>query len=114
MCGICGVVERDRARRVDPGVLDRMTDVLEHRGPDGRGTALFGNVGLGNRRLAIIDLEGGDQPMASADGRLTITYNGELYNYVELRSDLQQRGYPLRTHSDTEVLLGLYAVHGLE
>ena len=114
MCGICGVVERDRERPVDLAALDRMTDVLEHRGPDGRGTALFGNVGLGNRRLAIIDREGGDQPMRSADGRLTITYNGELYNYLELRTDLLGLGYPLRTHSDTEVLLGLYAVHGLD
>jgi asparagine synthase (glutamine-hydrolysing) len=114
MCGICGIVERDRSQPVDAAALDRMTDVLEHRGPDGRGVAVFANVGLGNRRLAIIDREGGDQPMRSADGRLTITYNGELYNYLELRADLLARGYVLRTHSDTEVLLGLYAVHGLD
>ncbi len=113
MCGIAGIVLRDRRAAVDPAVLDRMTDVLEHRGPDDRGAEIWGNVGFGNRRLSIIDIEGGHQPMQAADGDLWITYNGELYNYLELRSDLLQRGGRLRTHSDTEVILGLYAVYGL-
>jgi asparagine synthase (glutamine-hydrolysing) len=115
MCGIAGMVLRDRRGTVDPRMLDRMTDVLVHRGPDDRGTQIVGNVGLGNRRLAIIDIAGGHQPMSSPDGDLWITYNGELYNYVELRDDLVAQGYPLRTdHSDTEVILALYAIHGVE
>jgi asparagine synthase (glutamine-hydrolysing) len=114
MCGIAGIVMKDRGAPVDAATLDRMTDVLVHRGPDDRGTEIFRNVGLGNRRLSIIDLEGGHQPLATPDGELWITYNGELYNYLELRTELLQRGYPLRTHSDTEVLLGLYACYGLE
>ena len=114
MCGIAGIVLKDRGARPDARMLDRMTDVLVHRGPDDRGTEILGNVGLGNRRLSIIDLEGGHQPMSTADGELWITYNGELYNYLELRSELLQQGYPLRTHSDTEVLLALYACYGLD
>src|SRR5581483_3120604 len=114
MCGIAGIVLRDRDARVDQATLDRMTDVLVHRGPDDRGTSVFGNVGLGNRRLSIIDIEGGHQPLATPDGELWITYNGELYNYLELRTDLLQQGVRLRTHLDTEVLLNLYAVYGLD
>jgi asparagine synthase (glutamine-hydrolysing) len=113
MCGIAGIVLADRRGAIDAGTLWRMTDALAHRGPDDRGVEVRGNVGLGNRRLAIIDIEGGSQPMSGADGALSITYNGELYNYLELRSELLQRGYRLRTHSDTEVVLGLYAVFGL-
>jgi asparagine synthase (glutamine-hydrolysing) len=99
---------------VDSTVLAAMTDVLEHRGPDDRGVATWGNIGLGNRRLAIIDIDGGHQPMETPDGKLAITYNGELYNYVELRTELQRRGFELRTHSDTEVILQLYACFGLQ
>ena len=113
MCGIAGIVLKDRRAHVDQRVLDRMTDVLTHRGPDDRGTEILGNIGLGNRRLSIIDIEGGHQPLSTPDGELWITYNGELYNYVELRAELLERGYPLRTHSDTEVLLALYAEHGI-
>src|SRR6266571_158069 len=113
MCGIAGIVSKDRRAEVDPRVLGRMTDVLTHRGPDDRGTEILGNIGLGNRRLSIIDIEGGHQPLSTPDGELWITYNGELYNYVELRAELIERGYPLRTHSDTEVLLALYAEHGI-
>jgi asparagine synthase (glutamine-hydrolysing) len=113
MCGLAGIVLKDRAAEVDRATLDRMTDILVHRGPDDRGVELFGNVGLGNRRLSIIDLEGGHQPLSTPDGELWITYNGELYNYLELRTDLLQQGYRLRTHSDTEVLLNLYACYGL-
>ena len=113
MCGIAGIVLKDRRARVDLAQLERMTDVLTHRGPDARGVEIHGNVGLGNRRLSIIDLEGGHQPLSTADGELWITYNGELYNYVELREELLEQGYPLRTHSDTEVLLALYARDGL-
>ena len=114
MCGICGIVLKDRERPVDQGTLDKMTDILVHRGPDDRGTRIWGNVGLGNRRLSIIDLEGGHQPMGDPERKIWVTFNGELYNYIELRSDLIQRGFRLRTYSDTEVLLYLYACYGLD
>ncbi|MBM4442456.1 MAG: asparagine synthase (glutamine-hydrolyzing) [Candidatus Rokubacteria bacterium] len=113
MCGIAGIVLSDRGRTVDEPVLGRMTDVLRHRGPDDRGVNVWGNVGFGHRRLSIVDLEGGHQPMSSADGTLWVTFNGELYNYVELRAELIQHGYRLKTYSDTEVLLALYDRYGL-
>jgi asparagine synthase (glutamine-hydrolysing) len=113
MCGIAGMVMTDRTRTVDEPTLARMTDVQRHRGPDDRGVNVWGNVGFGHRRLSIVDLDGGHQPMGTADGRLWVTFNGEIYNYVELRADLIQRGYRLRTYSDTEVLLCLYDCHGL-
>src|SRR3972149_843932 len=109
MCGISGIILKDRRQPVDRAVLDRMTDVLRHRGPDDRGTEAWGNIGLGNRRLSIIDIEGGHQPMGDTSGNLWLTWNGELYNYVELRSELAQRGARFRTFSDTEVVLALYA-----
>jgi asparagine synthase (glutamine-hydrolysing) len=114
MCGISGIVLRDRGETVDERLLDRMTDALTHRGPDDRGTRVFGNVGLGHRRLTIIDLEGGHQPMSNGEGSVWVTFNGEIYNYLELRSDLIQRGYRLRTFSDTEVLIYLYECYGLD
>ena len=102
MCGICGFVGLE-----SPGLVDRMTDSLDHRGPDDRGTFVDGDVALGHRRLSIIDLGGGHQPMISADGRYVLVYNGEIYNYAELRRDLIARGASFRTESDTEVLLQL-------
>ena len=113
MCGICGIVLKDRDRTINPTILNPMTDVLQHRGPDDRGTQIWNNVAFGHRRLSIVDLDGGHQPMGSADGSVWITYNGEIYNYIELRSELIQRGYKFRTYSDTEVLLYLYACYGL-
>ncbi len=114
MCGITGIVLKDRGQSVDERLLDRMTDALAHRGPDDRGIKTFGHVGLGHRRLSIIDLEGGHQPMGNAEGSVWVTFNGEIYNYIELRSDLIQRGYRLRTFSDTEVLIYLYECYGLD
>lgn len=108
MCGIAGIVLRHREASVDLDLLARMTERLRHRGPDDGAVEVHGNVGLGARRLAVIDIEGGHQPMSTADGSLWIVFNGELYNYLELRSELLQRGYVLRTHSDTEVVLNLY------
>ena len=96
MCGIAGLAVRN-VSSVDATLLDRMTDVLSHRGPDGRGVFVDGGVGLGHRRLAIIDLSTGAQPMTSADGRLAITYNGEVYNYVELRDTLTALGHRFHT-----------------
>ncbi len=114
MCGICGVVLRDREQEVPPQVLDCMTDSLSHRGPDDRDTVSWGHVAFGHRRLSIIDLDGGRQPMSTPDGRATVVFNGALYNYLELRSELIQRGVRFRTFSDTEVLLQLYMCYGLE
>ncbi len=107
MCGIAGIVGE-----VDRALLDRMTDTLAHRGPDGRGVATGDGWGFGHRRLSIIDLAGGAQPMASADDAHTITFNGEIYNYVELRAQLQRLGHAFRTASDTEVLLAAYRQWG--
>ena len=113
MCGIAGVARRDRGA-VDAGLLKRMTGVLAHRGPDGEGFHIAGPVGLGHRRLAIIDLEGGIQPMASEDGSAWITYNGEVYNFRELRGQLVALGHRFRTESDTEVVLAAYRAWGPE
>ncbi|NQW54076.1 MAG: asparagine synthase (glutamine-hydrolyzing) [Rhodospirillales bacterium] len=116
MCGIAGIhAYLDVAPRVDRGELVRMNDRMVARGPDGSGLWLSEDdrTGFGHLRLAIIDLsEGGAQPMHSDDGRLTITFNGEIYNYRELRAELQARGRTFRSGSDTEVLLQLYAEYG--
>ena len=107
MCGIAGLLRRDGAP-ADGALLKRMTDRIAHRGPDGEGFHLDGPVGLGHRRLSIIDLSTGAQPMASASGSTWITYNGEVYNYRELRQELTARGCEFRTTSDTEVILAAY------
>ena len=110
MCGICGIVSpRGPA---DPERLARMSATLVHRGPDSDGTFLDGPVGLAARRLAIIDLAGGDQPIANEDGTVTVVQNGELYNYPELRTELERAGHRFRTSCDTEVLVHLYEQEG--
>jgi asparagine synthase (glutamine-hydrolysing) len=113
MCGIAGMVAA-LGREADAGLLQAMTDILAHRGPDGDGMHLDGRVGLGHRRLSIIDLVTGDQPMASDDDRVWITFNGEIYNFQELRSELESRGQRFRTTSDTEVLLKAYEAYGTD
>jgi asparagine synthase (glutamine-hydrolysing) len=112
VCGLAGVLERD-GRAADERLLRRMTDILAHRGPDGDGFWTDGPVGLGHRRLAIIDLVTGDQPMVSDDGRVALVFNGEIYNFRELRRDLEARGHRFRTASDTEVLLRAYEADGV-
>jgi asparagine synthase (glutamine-hydrolysing) len=107
MCGIAGVVGRERAFVPDPGAMAGMLRAIAHRGPDGEGVWTEGPVSLGHRRLAIIDLETGQQPMCNEDGSIWIVFNGEIYNYVELRQDLA-RHHTFRTRSDTEVILHLY------
>jgi asparagine synthase (glutamine-hydrolysing) len=105
MCGITGIVELDGAP-ASRGLLERMTAQIEHRGPDGEGYWLEGPVGFGHRRLAIIDLSAqGAQPMISVDHRYVLTYNGEIYNHLELRRELEQAGYWFRSDCDSEVLL---------
>jgi asparagine synthase (glutamine-hydrolysing) len=113
MCGIAGIFEYDAAARPQRRVLERMMDLLAHRGPDDAGYLEKGSVALGHRRLSIIDLSpGGHQPMASDDGSTWIVYNGECYNYAELARALQIDGVALRSQSDTEVLLRLYEREG--
>ncbi|MCB9889829.1 MAG: asparagine synthase (glutamine-hydrolyzing) [Planctomycetes bacterium] len=109
MCGICGYLGID-----EPGLLERMTAALLHRGPDDSGLFFDRDVGLGHRRLSIIDLSGGHQPMTSPDGNLVIAFNGEIYNFAELRAELEARGHRFETGSDTEVLLRMYQVHGVD
>src|SRR5438552_10753938 len=112
MCGICGIVRMTPPGRVDEDVLRRMRDTMVHRGPDDEGLFISGNVGLGHRRLSIVDLSGGHQPMANADETIWITYNGELYNFRELRAEMEARGHAFRTKSDTEVVLRAYEMFG--
>ena len=109
MCGIAGMIEK-RAGVVESARLQAMTDSVAHRGPDGQGIAIFGAVGFGHRRLAILDLSAeGAQPMAYGDTGLTIIHNGEIYNYRELRRELESLGYRFRSETDTEVILAAYA-----
>jgi asparagine synthase (glutamine-hydrolysing) len=112
MCGIAGLINVDGAP-VSPAVLQRMTDAIAHRGPDGEGQWIEGNVGLGHRRLAIIDLTpAGHQPMESADGRFLLNYTGEVYNFRELRSELEALGHRFRSRTDSEVVLNALAEWG--
>src|SRR5262245_58286704 len=116
MCGIVGWYATDSAEGPPPSIerLRAATALLAPRGPDGEGiwTSPDGVCGLGHRRLAILDLEGGAQPMATPDGRWHATFNGEIFNYLELRKDLEAAGESFATRSDTEVLLRLVARRG--
>ena len=109
MCGIAGIVERDPARPVAPAELDRMVNTLRHRGPDDSGAVTLPGVGLGMRRLSIIDVSGGRQPFTSEDGTVQLVANGEIYNHDELREELITKGHRFRSRSDVEVIL-----HGYE
>ncbi len=113
MCGITGLFHFG-SRPVDTARLHAMTDVITHRGPDSDGSFVEGGVGLGMRRLAIIDLSTGDQPMSTPDGSLVIVFNGEIYNYVEVREELRRLGATFRTGSDTEVILRAYEQWGVD
>ncbi len=110
MCGINGILQFDGPAR--PEIVQRMTDCLAHRGPDGGGLHVQDRLGLGHRRLAIIDPAGGVQPLSNPQQDLWITYNGELYNYLDLRQQLSAKGYTFRTHSDTETVLYAYQEWG--
>jgi len=114
MCGICGFVSLTGAPVPHERVLRQMNATIRRRGPDGEGYLTRAPVGLAMRRLAIVDLDGGQQPISNEDGAISVVFNGEIYNYRELRTLLQQRGHRLATHSDTEVLVHLYEDHGLE
>lgn len=114
MCGICGVAFLDPRRWADQATIDRMMASIVHRGPDGRGSARLAGAALGIRRLSIIDLETGDQPITNEDGAITLVCNGEIYNAPELRSELQRTGHRFRSRSDVEVIVHLYEEAGVE
>lgn len=112
MCGICGMVRFSGSGRPDPGLLQRMSDALAHRGPDGVGVFVDGPIAMANTRLAVIDIQGGDQPLESEDGQVQVIQNGEIYNHEQLAGDLRRLGHTLKTHSDTEVIAHLYEEYG--
>jgi asparagine synthase (glutamine-hydrolysing) len=111
MCGIAGIVKTEGGQ-ADPSCLQAMISMLAHRGPDGQGVRCAGPVGLAHARLSIIDLSGGAQPMSIEDGALSITFNGEIFNYLELRQELIKKGHKFASRSDTEVILHLYQEEG--
>ncbi|HET6854330.1 MAG TPA: asparagine synthase (glutamine-hydrolyzing) [Pyrinomonadaceae bacterium] len=113
MCGIVGYIDLLNAGRVEEHVLQRMADALIHRGPDSRGYFVDPNAGIGTRRLRIIDLETGDQPLFNEDRSLVLSCNGEIFNYRELRKDLETQGHSFRTKTDVEVLVHLYEEDGV-
>ncbi len=112
MCGIAGVLLADRDAVCDRSVLERMNGVQHHRGPDAGAVHVDGALGFAHRRLSIIDLKNGAQPMVSADGRYCLVYNGEIYNHRDLREELESAGQRFTTHCDTEVILSAYQVWG--
>jgi asparagine synthase (glutamine-hydrolysing) len=112
MCGICGIFIFDKMQRVDREVLSDMNRQIAHRGPDDDGFFVDGNVGLAMRRLSIIDIRTGHQPLSNEDGSIWIVFNGEIYNHGDLRKDLMSRGHRYRTQSDTETIVHLYEEYG--
>lgn len=114
MCGIVGIVDLTGQRPIDRELLARMNSSIAHRGPDGDGVHFEPGVGFGHRRLSIIDLSGGRQPIYNEDGTVVLTYNGEIYNYQPLMHELKQRGHQFRTHCDTEVVVHAWEEWGAE
>jgi asparagine synthase (glutamine-hydrolysing) len=114
MCGICGILHFDKDKKADEGLLRRMAGVMSHRGPDDEGYLVDGQAGLGHRRLSIIDLTGGHQPIPNEDNSQSIVFNGEIYNYKSLADDLKQRGHIFRTRSDTETILHAWEEFGTD
>jgi asparagine synthase (glutamine-hydrolysing) len=112
MCGICGKLEFDRDATVAPSLLRQMADAIVHRGPDDEGYYVKGQIGLGFRRLSIIDVSGGHQPLSNEDSSIWIVFNGEIYNYQELHAQLVSKGHIFKTRSDTEVIVHLYEEYG--
>jgi asparagine synthase (glutamine-hydrolysing) len=112
VCGVCGIHHRNGGA-VDPSLVGRMSDTIAHRGPDDEGSYVTGGLGLGFRRLSIIDLDGGHQPMGDDTGSVRIVFNGEIYNFADLRTELERRGRRFRTRSDTEVIVHGYLEWGL-
>src|SRR5271170_191750 len=113
MCGICGKFVFGANERVSPELVRTMADTIRHRGPDDEGYYVSGQIGLGFRRLSIIDLQSGHQPLSNEDGSIWIVFNGEIYNYQELRAFLLSKGHVFKTRTDTEVIVHLYEELGL-
>jgi len=114
MCGIAGMAQTNPDGAIDSATIHRMCEAIVHRGPDDEGIFVKAGVGLGMRRLSIIDIEGGHQPVFNEDKSVWIVFNGEIYNFPELRSELQARGHRFSTHTDTEVIVHLYEEHGAD
>jgi len=114
MCGIAGIIYFEKDRIVTRHELKAMTDTIIHRGPDDEGFYIDNNIGLGFRRLSIIDLNTGNQPMCNEDETIWVVMNGEIYNFISLRNDLVSRGHKFKSNSDTEVLVHLYEEHGID
>src|SRR5262245_6611109 len=114
MSGIAGYLAADASYQVPRALVEGMVDALTHRGPDDRGVFCDGNLAFGMRRLCIIDAAGGRQPIANEDGSLAVVFNGELYNYADLRAELLAHGHAFRTAADTEVLVHGFEQWGLE
>ena len=114
MCGIAGIVSTEPGAKQDGETIRRMCDAIVHRGPDDQGIYLHEGAGLGVRRLSIIDLPGGHQPIHNEDRNIWLVFNGEIYNFSELRRELESRGHRLYTQSDTEVIVHLYEEFGSE
>jgi asparagine synthase (glutamine-hydrolysing) len=112
MCGIVGLVDRDLARPIPAEELDLMVRTLVHRGPDEEGHVLLPGVALGMRRLAIVDLSGGQQPFSNEDGTIQLVANGEIYNFESIKRELAGRGHRFRSRSDIEVLVHAYEEYG--
>jgi len=115
MCGIAGIFSFDSEKEVSEGLLKKMCSVLGHRGPDDEGIEIFsgGKAGFGHRRLSIIDIEGGHQPLSNEDGTVWVVFNGEIYNFQELRQDLEKNGHRFKTRTDVEVIIHLYEDKGV-
>src|SRR5437660_4014681 len=114
MCGICGVYNLHSGEIASPELIDQMTRLISHRGPDEQGTYFDGNLGLGFARLSIIDLSGGHQPMCNETGDIWLVFNGEIWNYKELRKDFLEKGHQFRTNSDTETIIHAYEEYGVD
>ena len=114
MCGIAGTLEFGRDARSSAAALREMCRVITHRGPDDEGFYTDGAVGIGMRRLSIVDVAGGHQPLSNEDGTLWIVFNGEIYNHLALREQLIARGHHYSTHSDTETVIHLFEEYGAE
>jgi len=112
MCGICGKLLFNEAGSVEPSLIEKMSSALIHRGPDDSGLYTSRKIGLGHRRLSIIDLETGKQPISNEDNTVWVVFNGEIYNFRELRNELLRRGHTFKTHTDTEVIVHLYEDYG--
>src|SRR5215468_10529260 len=114
MCGIAGIVSTERGARIEAATIRAMCQTIVHRGPDDEGVYIKDGAGLGMRRLSIIDLAGGHQPVFNEDKTVWIVFNGEIYNFAELRPDLERRGHRFYTHTDTEVIVHLYEEYGAQ